>query len=116
MHEALFGAGEVDDRPFHPLVSQTPVPPLSFDEAFEVYRSAGRSTDAKIAGLRRAAQMSATTVAMKPWSMCVSTMTADVELGQDRVSGTIASNFEPPESRRAHQPASRTPAMANANA
>jgi FlaA1/EpsC-like NDP-sugar epimerase len=28
MHEALFGAGEKDVRPFHPLVSQVPVPPL----------------------------------------------------------------------------------------
>lgn len=28
LHESLFGNGEVDDRPFHPLVSHTPVPVL----------------------------------------------------------------------------------------
>jgi FlaA1/EpsC-like NDP-sugar epimerase len=28
MHEALFGIGETDDRPHHPLISEVPVPPL----------------------------------------------------------------------------------------
>jgi FlaA1/EpsC-like NDP-sugar epimerase len=28
LHEDLFGAGEVDDRPTHPLIAQVPVPPL----------------------------------------------------------------------------------------
>ena len=29
LHEVLLGATEVDDRPFHPLISQVPVPPLT---------------------------------------------------------------------------------------
>ena len=29
----LLGAGEVDVRPTHPLISQVPVPPLRFDDA-----------------------------------------------------------------------------------
>jgi FlaA1/EpsC-like NDP-sugar epimerase len=29
LHEALFGAGEVDVRPSHPLISQVPVLPLA---------------------------------------------------------------------------------------
>ena len=33
LHEALFGADEVDVRPNHPLVSQVPVPPLRFEAA-----------------------------------------------------------------------------------
>ena len=33
MHEVLLGAGEVDVRPTHPLISQVPVPPLRFDDA-----------------------------------------------------------------------------------
>jgi FlaA1/EpsC-like NDP-sugar epimerase len=55
LHEALFGAGEVDERPFHPMVSHTSVPPLSFDDVFESYGTAGGSTDSTIDGLRRAA-------------------------------------------------------------
>ena len=55
MHEALFGVGEIDERPFHPMVSHTPVPPLSFDDAVESYGTAGGSTDSKIEGLRRTA-------------------------------------------------------------
>ena len=31
LHEALLGAGEADERPSHPLVSQVPVPPLRFE-------------------------------------------------------------------------------------
>jgi len=53
LHEVLLGSGEFDDRPFHPLVSQTTVPPLSFDEAFEVYRSHRGPTTVEC--LRRAA-------------------------------------------------------------
>jgi dTDP-glucose 4,6-dehydratase len=30
--EELFGDGEVDERPFHPLISHAPVPPLSHCE------------------------------------------------------------------------------------
>ena len=33
LHEVLLGAGEVDVRPKHPLISQVPVPPLRFDDA-----------------------------------------------------------------------------------
>ena len=33
LHEVLLGAGEVDVRPTHPLISQVPVPPLRFDDA-----------------------------------------------------------------------------------
>jgi FlaA1/EpsC-like NDP-sugar epimerase len=32
LHEELTGHGEVDDRPVHPLISHTAVPPLSADE------------------------------------------------------------------------------------
>ena len=32
-HEVLLGAGEVDERPNHPLISQVPVTPLGFDDA-----------------------------------------------------------------------------------
>ena len=31
LHEALFGQGEADDRPIHPLISHVPVPPLDPD-------------------------------------------------------------------------------------
>jgi FlaA1/EpsC-like NDP-sugar epimerase len=57
LHETLWGAGDVDERPFHPRISQTPVPPLSFDEVFDVYRSANGSTEARVESLQRAAQM-----------------------------------------------------------
>jgi hypothetical protein len=33
LHEVLLGAGEVDRRPSHPLVSQVGVPALRFDDA-----------------------------------------------------------------------------------
>jgi FlaA1/EpsC-like NDP-sugar epimerase len=36
VHEDLFGSGEVDHRPHHPLVSQVPVAPLSPARAFEL--------------------------------------------------------------------------------
>jgi FlaA1/EpsC-like NDP-sugar epimerase len=32
LHENLFGSGEVDDRPVHPLISHVRVPPLDSDE------------------------------------------------------------------------------------
>lgn len=32
LHEALFGPGEIDERPLHPLISHVAVPPLSDDE------------------------------------------------------------------------------------
>jgi FlaA1/EpsC-like NDP-sugar epimerase len=33
LHETLFGAGEIDNRPIHPLISHVPVPPMD-DETF----------------------------------------------------------------------------------
>jgi len=33
MHEELFGDGEVDERPFHPLISHVPVPAISPENA-----------------------------------------------------------------------------------
>ena len=33
LHEVLFGRGERDSRPNHPLISEVTVPPLSFDAA-----------------------------------------------------------------------------------
>jgi FlaA1/EpsC-like NDP-sugar epimerase len=37
LHEVLFGAGELDERPVHPLISHVPVPPLppTADEMWE---------------------------------------------------------------------------------
>jgi FlaA1/EpsC-like NDP-sugar epimerase len=34
VHEDLFGEGEIDVRPRHPLISHVPVPALCIDEAF----------------------------------------------------------------------------------
>lgn len=36
LEEALFGAGERDERPLHPQIAQTPVPPLEPGEALRV--------------------------------------------------------------------------------
>ncbi len=33
LHEVLLGEDEIDDRPKHPLISQVPVPPLTFEQA-----------------------------------------------------------------------------------
>jgi FlaA1/EpsC-like NDP-sugar epimerase len=33
LHEVLFGAGEIDVRPYHELISHVHVPPLRYDEA-----------------------------------------------------------------------------------
>jgi FlaA1/EpsC-like NDP-sugar epimerase len=33
LHEVLLGGEETDARPTHPLISQVPVPPLSFEDA-----------------------------------------------------------------------------------
>ncbi len=38
LHEVLFGPGEVDQRPRHPLISQVRVPPLPADSV-EALRS-----------------------------------------------------------------------------
>lgn len=42
LHESLFGAGESDDRPCHPLISHVAVPPLSPDLARSLILSAPR--------------------------------------------------------------------------
>jgi FlaA1/EpsC-like NDP-sugar epimerase len=44
LHEVLFGTGEVDRRPSHPLVSQVPVPALRFDDARAACSVNGRMT------------------------------------------------------------------------
>ena len=44
LHEVLLGSGEVDVRPNHPLVSQVPVPALSFDEVRGACSVDGRLT------------------------------------------------------------------------
>ncbi|MDR7085938.1 FlaA1/EpsC-like NDP-sugar epimerase [Aeromicrobium panaciterrae] len=36
LHEKLFGSGEVDDRPVHPLVSHVSVPPVTAAEALDL--------------------------------------------------------------------------------
>lgn len=36
LHEVLFGEGEVDERPAHPLISHVPVPPLAPEAAREI--------------------------------------------------------------------------------
>ena len=40
-HEVLLGEGEIDRRPRHPLISQVPVPPLSFETARSVCAASG---------------------------------------------------------------------------
>jgi FlaA1/EpsC-like NDP-sugar epimerase len=42
LHEVLHGAGEVDDRPRHPLVSQVVVPPLRFEDVRRAVAVDGR--------------------------------------------------------------------------
>ncbi len=44
LHETLFGDGELDVRPYHPLISQVPVPPLDFDAARTMCSVDGRLT------------------------------------------------------------------------
>ena len=44
LHETLFGDGELDVRPYHPLISQVPVPPLDFDAARAMCSVDGRLT------------------------------------------------------------------------
>ncbi len=54
LHEVLLGAGEVDVRPIHPLISQVPVPPLRFDDARAACSVDGRLVlSAVVAGDRR---------------------------------------------------------------
>ena len=35
LHEELFGDGEIDVRPVHPLISHAPVPPIDLDRVFD---------------------------------------------------------------------------------
>jgi FlaA1/EpsC-like NDP-sugar epimerase len=37
LHEDLFGEGEFDVRPVHPLISHVPVPPLAMETAMAAY-------------------------------------------------------------------------------
>jgi FlaA1/EpsC-like NDP-sugar epimerase len=43
LHEELFGVGEVDLRPHHPLISQVPVPPLAIREISALLASRDRA-------------------------------------------------------------------------
>ncbi len=47
LHEVLFGEGEVDERPAHPLISQVPVPALGID-AVERSLGGARGDDALV--------------------------------------------------------------------
>lgn len=40
LHEDLIGADEADERPVHPLITQTPVPPFAFSEIQEIVSNA----------------------------------------------------------------------------
>ena len=51
LHEDLFGTGEVDVRPRHPLISQVPVPALAIDEVSSVLVSGNAAVVAT--GLRQ---------------------------------------------------------------
>ena len=54
VHEDLFGSGELDVRPRHPLISHVPVPALSHDDIFSKIGSG--SDSASVAGLREPAR------------------------------------------------------------
>ena len=47
LHESLFGIGEVDDRPVHPLISHVRVPPLDDDE-YERLKETTDATELKV--------------------------------------------------------------------
>jgi FlaA1/EpsC-like NDP-sugar epimerase len=53
LHEDLFGQGEVDRRPVHPLISHVPVPPLSPDAVSHLHEAHG---DEAVAELRELCQ------------------------------------------------------------
>ena len=50
LHEVLFGAGEVDDRPIHPLVSHVSVPPITQDDVMSL--PTGRDNDKVVLAMR----------------------------------------------------------------
>ena len=50
LHEALFGAGEVDERPIHPMVSHVSVPPITQDDAMSLH--IGRDNDRVVRAMR----------------------------------------------------------------
>jgi FlaA1/EpsC-like NDP-sugar epimerase len=47
LHEQLFGSGEIDERPTHPLISHVPVPPLDPRLAYSMHAWAPRQTVVK---------------------------------------------------------------------
>jgi hypothetical protein len=53
LHEQLLGAGEIDERPVHPLISHVPAPPLSPAEVYMLDPSLPR--ERIVADLRRLA-------------------------------------------------------------
>jgi FlaA1/EpsC-like NDP-sugar epimerase len=52
LHEVLFGAGEIDQRPAHPLISHVSVPPLG-PAALSALTDGSRNDDELVAELRR---------------------------------------------------------------
>lgn len=52
LHEVLFGAGELDQRPAHPLISHVSVPPIGRD-ALDGLAQPGADADALVAEMRR---------------------------------------------------------------
>ena len=50
LHEVLFGTGEIDDRPIHPLVSHVSVPPITKDDVMLL--PTGRDNDKVVLGMR----------------------------------------------------------------
>ena len=50
LHEARLGAGELDRRPIHPLISHVPVPGVTYSEAWSL--PVGRDNQAIVAALR----------------------------------------------------------------
>jgi len=58
LHEHLLGAGEVDRRPHHPLISQVPVPPI--DTELVTFVLGGHDSAATMAALCQMCEQAAT--------------------------------------------------------
>ncbi|MGY1831710.1 polysaccharide biosynthesis protein [Geodermatophilus sp. SYSU D01180] len=59
LHEELFGSGEQDSRPFHPMISHVPVPPLQADELERLGTSYPAATARSTAIRNRVAELPA---------------------------------------------------------
>jgi FlaA1/EpsC-like NDP-sugar epimerase len=64
IHEHLLGAGEVDQRPHHPLISQVPVPPI--DTELVTFVLGGHDSAATLAGLCQMCEQAATHIPPQP--------------------------------------------------